>query len=535
MPPASGMNTRAAPRRPSRAGAALVWLVLAGALAVRIWHLGARSLWTDEASTWTASHGSLAHLVRFCIHEDASPPLYYMLTSAVTHALGDGEAQLRLVSVLASMAIVWLTYRFARLFAPRAESALAAALAALSTYQIMYAQEARTYMLVAAWMTLASYLFARAVWHGRSNRWPWYALALAGALYTQAIGLLAAGAHGAMILFSREGRRHARGFFLSLAGAIALYAPWLFASLQQAGHLPQSHWYVPVPDVHGTFLALRAILISPVSLVTAAPGEPPGLAAWMPASVAHGLLILGPVLPLLLCLPALAARDPRGATLRFAAASVVLPLAAVFLVSLRAPLWLPRYFVFTTPFIAVLIAHGTLRMRPAALRAIWIVLLLAASGFAVWRYDAAWTKEPWRTAAGYIEAQGALAGTGAGGTSVAVLVPFDDDAMRYYFRNRAQAPDVFEVSHPADPFASSFTRAQLDEVEARARAETAGFDEVWVVIRSANSDVRREVARRAEVVAGQGRARLDERVFRSSSGPVRVVRYARVPPAPERP
>jgi len=511
-----------------RAGAGIA-LVLVLAAAVRLWDLGRRSLWTDEASTWTASSGSLGELLRFCLTQDASPPLHYVLTSLALR-FGDGEAQLRVVSALASVAIVWLAYRFARLYAPRAESTLAAALVALSPYQVMYAQEARTYMPVATWMTLATYLFARAVWHGRPRLWPLYALALAAALYTQTLGLLAAGAHGALILLSTEGRRHWRGFALALAAAGLLYAPWLVASLQQAGHLPQSHWYVPAPDVRGTFQVLRAILVSPLPLVSDAPGAP-GLGRWFLGPLAQGLLLLAPLLPLALACPALLARDARGATLRLAAAAVLLPLAAVFVVSLRSPLWLPRYFVFTTPFVAVLIAHGVARMRPAFARAAWAALMLGVAVFGTWRYQATFTKEPWREATSHIvRAAGTPPLAADTGRGAALLVPFDDDALRYYLRRHDAPLHVFEMSHADDPFASAFTPRQLDEVEAAARDRSAPFAEVWVVIRSASSPARREVARRAEQVAGDGRDFVERTAFESTIGPVEVVRFMRTAP-----
>lgn len=510
----------------SRRAAGAVGLLLAAAAAVRFRHLGARSLWTDEASTWTASSGSLAELLRFCATEDASPPLHYLLTSLALTA-GDTEAHLRLVSALASLAMVWLTYRLARLHAGRAESSLAAALVAFSAYQVMYAQEARTYALVAAWMLLATLMLARATGGAGSRYWRFYAIALAGAFYTQTIGWLIAGAHGAFVLAHPGARRHWRGFALGLLGGAALYVPWVIVSLEQAGHLPQSHWYVPSPDAHGSFLVLRAILVAPLSLVAAA-GDVPGLAAWMPARLAHVAVAAAPLVPLAAALFALGAAGPRARVAWLAAACLVLPLAAVFVVSLSSSLWLSRYFVFTTPFLAVLIAHGVVRLRPAPLRAGWAGLLLALAAFALWRYDTSWTKEPWREVARTIAAQSGGAPRAA---RVAVLVPFDADAVRYYFRDLADAPAVFEVSHADDPFASHFTPAQLDDVAREAAARTAGFDEVWVVVRSANSDSRRAVADRTEAVAAAGRAALERTVWDSSLGPVRAARFARTPDA----
>src|SRR5213594_1116213 len=151
-----------------------------------MWRLGAQSLWTDEGSTWTAATAPLHRLIELCAFKDASPPLFYLLT-ALAMKFGDGEAQLRLVSALASVGLVWVTYRLARLAADRPVARLAAALTALSPYQLMFAQEARTYALVALWTTLALFLFARAVLFDQPRAWLPYVLASALGLWTQDI------------------------------------------------------------------------------------------------------------------------------------------------------------------------------------------------------------------------------------------------------------------------------------------------------------------------------------------------------------
>ena len=80
-----------------------ILLVLLGAFLLRFWHLGMRSLWTDEGSAWTAASARLPELIRLCAQKDASPPLFYLLTS-LSVRFGDCEANLRFVSVLASVA-----------------------------------------------------------------------------------------------------------------------------------------------------------------------------------------------------------------------------------------------------------------------------------------------------------------------------------------------------------------------------------------------------------------------------------------------
>jgi len=111
--------------------------------------------------------------------------------------------------------------------------------------------------------------------------------------------------------------------------------------------------------------------------------------------------------------------------------------------------------------------------------------------------------------------------------STAVLVPFDVDPFAFYDAKLAHPVAAFEVSHPDEPFAAHFTPMQLEELEAAARRNAAPYDEVWVIVRSPNSDVRRDFARRAEAVAAEGRVLAERRTWESLTGPLRVARYVR--------
>ncbi len=492
---------------------------LAGATLLRAWHLGARSLWTDEGSTWTAASSKLPELIRLCAQKDASPPLFYLLTSLALR-LGDGEAQLRLVSFFASLGLVWLTYRIARLAASRGEATLAAAITALSPFQLMFAQEARTYTLVACLATLSLYLFARGVLLGRRRAWIPFVIASAFALYTQTIALLGVGVQGAFAVLSRDGRRRFAPWLLALAAAGVLYLPWLLISLAQASRLSHSHWYLRTPGGHEVFQVLRAVFLSPIPIVTPSPGAHlPGLDAFLPRRLAHLLLIALPGLPLLAALRSAWAPAPRGPVTRLALGGLFLPLAAVWLVSFKVPLWLPRYFVLLTPMLAVLLARGLVSL-PRALGRSWAALFLLTAGYACVRYDTDYTKERWRDAVRLITE------TGAPGRAAA-LVPFDVDPFRYYNRRQANPVAAFEVSHPAVPFASSYTPEQLDQMERAAAELTAGYDEVWVVVRSPNSEVRRELARRAERAAAAGRTLVERDSLAAVGGPLRLARFRR--------
>lgn len=502
-------------------------LVLAVAAAVRVADLGRRSLWTDEASTWTAASLPLGELIRRCLERDASPPLHYLLTRAAI-AGGDGEAMLRLVPMLASLGLVWLTYRLARLGMARGPSAFAALLVALSPYQVMFAQEARTYMTVALFGVWATWLFARGLASEGTRAWPGYAAAMALGLWTQSLALLAVPAHGLLAVGTPEGRRRLLPWGLALAAAALAFAPWAWASREMSAHLAHSHWYIGEPDASGVFKVLRSALVSPLPLVTAPAGSPlPGLDRWLPRAAAWTLVALPTALLLALSLPLLLRAGGRGHLARVAWASWLVPLGLVFMVSFEKPLFLPRYFVFTTPYLAVLLtlALDELRIvRP--LRTLLGALVVATALLGLARYRTDYRKEPWRDAMAHVESL-AMPGRSA------ALVPFDADPGRYYVRHDPHPVAVVEVGHPAQPFAAAFTPAELDELEARARRDAAPFDEVWVLVRSANSEVRREVVRRAERAAAEGRTLVERRRWDSVSGDVRASRYLRLDPRPD--
>jgi 4-amino-4-deoxy-L-arabinose transferase-like glycosyltransferase len=508
------------PARRDGTGRLALLAVLAGALGLRLYHLGARSVWADEGSTWTAAASSFGALVRRCAEREESPPLYYLLTSLALR-LGQGEVQLRLVSALASVLLVWATYRFARLFAGRGEATLAAALLAVSPFQIMYAQEARAYVLVALFTVGALYFFARAVLLGRPRAWLPYVVVSALGLWTQSIALLGAGVQAVVVLVSPAARRRLVPWFRAQLIVAALYLPWILASWGRGAGLDETHWYLGTPGPHGLAQVVRALFVAPGPIVTPEPGTTlPGLGAWLPRPLAWLLLAVLVGVPFVRALGGLAGAAPRGPLLRLTLAGLLLPPAAVLAVSPWVPLWLPRFFVFLSPMIVVLLAHGLGCLRPRALGVAWSALLVLMYLFGVAHYDRDQGKEDWRGVVGHIATASAPA-------SACVLVLFDLDPFAFYDSRLPLPLPAFEVSHAEVPFSGHLTPAQLDETAAAARSRTAGFDEVWVVSRSLTSESRRELTRRADGVAAEGRTLVEDQTWQSAGGPVFARHYRR--------
>jgi mannosyltransferase len=496
-------------------------IVILISLVLRMWQVGRLSLWTDEGTAWTAASLPFRQLVTFCATKDASPPLYYLLAGWALR-LGDNEAALRLVSVLASTALVWVTYRLARLFADRRTSTVAAALTALSPYQIMYAQEARTYALVALWTVLGLWLFARAVLLERPRAFVPLAVVTALGLWTQAISVLGLGVQAAFVVLTPAGRRNAGRWALAMGAAALAYVPWLLVG-GGGTELGNSHWYLRSPGAHDSFQVLRSVFLSPISLVTPPIGATlPGLEQFIPRALAWGLLVVIPFLPLGGALAVAGDRDERGLLTRFTIGALILPLITVWAVSFHRPLWLPRYFVFLTPMVAVLSATGLRALLSRPLAMVWFALLLLATGYGTFRYYTDYTKEPWRRAVEVIAARSDPADT-------RVIVTFDPDPFEFYNRRLPRPFAWAAAAHPDVPFHDAFTRAQLAEIDDTLRARTAGAEDVWVVVRSPNSEVRRQIAASALAIASAGRMRTDFDSLGSVQGPLRLTRFVRVP------
>ena len=147
----------------------------------------------------------------------------------------------------------------------------------------------------------------------------------------------------------------------------------------------------------------------------------------------------------------------------------------------------------------------------------WTALLLVSSAYACVRYAIDYRKEQWRPVVAHIAS--------VSGPHAVALVPYDVDPFRYYDRRQPRPIEAFEVSHPEVPFASNYTEKQLEEMIDGAREHMRGHDEVWVVVRSPNSEVRLELSRRVTRAANEGRILVGQEIWNSMSGPLRVAHY----------
>jgi hypothetical protein len=227
--------------------------------------------WIDEGiSVGIASHG--LGQIPAALHQDGSPPLYYVLLHEWMRLAGTGEAATRSLSLLFAIAAVPVAWWAGSAVFGRRAGALAAAGAALCPFLTYYAQETRMYSLVAVLSIAASAAFVLAFVRGRRSQLIPLGVYVVALLYTHNWGLfLAAGMAVAWLTLYRANRVSGRDGALLAAGIALAYAPWVPTLVNQALHTaapwserPGALQLLDVPgglfgQVAGPLLALAAI------------------------------------------------------------------------------------------------------------------------------------------------------------------------------------------------------------------------------------------------------------------------------------
>jgi hypothetical protein len=193
-------------------------------LGLRLLVLGG-ALWGDELSTNFVVNGfGVADFPWLLRHsKEATPPLFFLLTW-LTKGIGGAEG-LRLVSLLAGVAAIPLTYLLGLETVGRRGATVGAALVTLSPFQIFYATEARAYELLMLTCLVASYALVRALSSGRTSWWVGYGVASAAAMYTHyAAVFVLLGLFAWAFIAHPDARRPL--IVASLATAL-VFAPWI--------------------------------------------------------------------------------------------------------------------------------------------------------------------------------------------------------------------------------------------------------------------------------------------------------------------
>jgi uncharacterized membrane protein len=414
----------------------LLFLILLLGTALRLYRLGADSLWYDETVSVYLAGSPLGELLRHTAG-DIHPPGYYILLRGWLVGIGypTGHADPRGIglefaagffSVGCGIALIALAYSLARSIAGRPTALAAAAAVAVSPYNIWYSQEARMYTLAAGLGLVAVYalltgtgLTGRARKSRRDRFVPWLAYALAAAaglyvVYYFSFLLLALNLWVLVLLLFRKTQRGCTlPWLLANLAALALYAPWITVAWRQATSPPVPPWRSET----GLLSVLRESWTA-LGLGQSAP-------SWI-----WPILLLVLLLYVIGLLSLLGVLEPgKGPTARLPSAGTVVggdgghPVAASFLPmatfgslilvllgsAVMTPLYHVRYVFTYSPAFYIVLGAGFIWLweRWKAIAAIAAIVWLAGAGItlrAFW-YDPKYRSDDLRAAAAYLQSK----------------------------------------------------------------------------------------------------------------------------------
>lgn len=463
-------------------------ITLVGAV-LRVYLLGEKSIWLDEAFSIALSQQELGDLLRLVVLTDAHPPLYYVFLKFWT-ALGTGEGIVRLLSALFGTAAIPMMYMLASALyeerGPRSTHGaseqwglLAAAILAFSPFHIWYAQEARMYAMLTFFVLASAYFLVKALRENEARYWGAYAVMTALSLYTDngAIWYVVA-----VVLFS--GHRvlskayRARGsssvlalrslslrsipslrsnglvtnWLLSQAAIFLFYAPWLPFFLRQTQQVTESFWLPPpsFQTVLETFLDFNSFNFP-----------------WTAPSVLYitALLVWAYLTP------------NGGWQQRLATVWLFVPLLVSLLLSLRQPIFLSRNLIVASLGFYLLLVDTVRKFdSPRAtlvLLAPLLVMNLVSIGTNAWVED----KEDWRGMAQRVAAAVEQREVGAQEGLILFVPYYAELPFAYYFEQYGL--EIETQGYPQDELLLDSDPQTVDRLETL----LADRSLVWLVLR----------------------------------------------------
>ncbi len=509
----SAANHRSSARR-----AILLGLVLA-AFALRVVGLDRQSLWRDEVDAIYFAVRDLDATLSMFVQAAQNGPLYFLALRPWFALMGTWEFVLRFPSAAAGTLSIPLLWHVGRRLLPQRSGGsfvalTAAALMTFNPYQVWYGQEGKMYATITCLALLASYLWLRGMEEG--GPWPWvgYLITVSAAMYIHLLMVLLIPVHFVWFWLAwPQTRRRWRPYALALAGLTLPYLPmvwwhwWLLTSPDKLSGfnftpLDKMAQGLLLNQARGFITTIETVWLAPI-FFTGAAGLLLG-AREIAAQRSEGQART----------PALhQARTPssKGAQVSspaFSPASwqriallltwLLLPVALIYLLSLRQPVFTERYVIWIGPAAMLAVALGLQVILANSGRAgpFLVAGLLAYTlvlwGYANWQQKVLTIKYDLRSAVHYIQER-------RDPNDLLILqIPHQEWSFRYYSDDFA--PNPFDgsdarlghwVGGPYTNYGEPDAQARAG-VDAQMQTATAGSKTVWVMLSEAEMwDARR--------------------------------------------
>ncbi|WP_369259873.1 glycosyltransferase family 39 protein [Streptomyces sp. R35] len=297
--------------RPEAMAVLAVLLPVLVMLAVGLWGLDRGGMWRDEGVTFQVARRSVPQIWQLLHSVDAVHGLYYLLMHPVL-APHPGEVALRLPSVCAAAATAGLVAALGvRLCRPRV-GLWAGLLYAVTPMTGHFAQEGRSYALVAAGAAAATWLLVRAMtvppartkprtWGRAASRHWWaYGAAVAVTCLLHELAVLLLFAHAGTLVLARVPARVWRAWGCAAGAVVLALVPLALVSHAQSAQVA----WLPRPGL-GSVVRLLSAFTGPARLVVVPHLVLIALALWRPFARRGELSLQAVALPLMVVPPAL--------------------------------------------------------------------------------------------------------------------------------------------------------------------------------------------------------------------------------------
>ncbi len=379
----------------------LLLLVIALGSFLRIYDLGAESIWLDEAHSARVSSQTLTSTIA----EAASglhPPLYFVILHFWMGLFGNSEVALRSLSAIFGIISILLIYQVGIALFNREVGLISSFLSAVSHFHIQYSQEARPYTLLLLLSLLSFLFFIQILKHERKWYYPCYLLANILLVYTHVFGLfmVAAQIFFLLLFWTKYSPQRLKLLSMQIATVVAIL-PLAFLLGSVAISIVEHGFWIPEPslmriyDTLGVFAGHAVLLLLLFfCLVIVAPFSIRRMEGqWTLGKPLESLksiswnIRLGAINEILLLVIWLS-----------------LPIVLAFIVSKTiTPIYVIRYLIGASPALYLLVARGLnrLNMKKGLYPVLLIIVLLAVPNLVHYYTHA--EKQQWREVAQLVE------------------------------------------------------------------------------------------------------------------------------------
>ncbi len=230
---------------------------------LRLYHLGATSLWYDEIRTVDrVSYPFLETIMR--LYNTPFAPLHYMIMNIWIRVFGHSEFAVRFPSLIFSSLSIILIYKLGKELFDEKTGLVAAFLLSISPYAINYAQDAKMYSLLWFLSVLSFLFFFRFIRKERASGLLPYVIVTALSLYAMYIGFLFLIIQNiAFFLLSDKSKR--KEWIIGQLKIFLLYLPWMVHFMAFLNNRPQIQM-VPKTENYAVFFARAFLLITGSSI-----------------------------------------------------------------------------------------------------------------------------------------------------------------------------------------------------------------------------------------------------------------------------